>query len=114
TCALPIFAQPEHGLRGGAGEGLLVDGLLIQAREHADRFGEGVPAHPREVRIRTQGEHLVPEHAAAAGELLEQAGLASAGLAHDTRCLDDGGDGAARLDRKSTRLNSSHVKISYA
>src|SRR5690606_34329730 len=33
-----------------------------------------------------------------AGELLEQAGLASAGLAHDTRCLDDGGDGAARLE----------------
>src|SRR5690606_41681486 len=32
--------------------------------------------------------------------------------AHDALELD--GDGAATVDRKSTRLNSSHVKISYA
>src|SRR5690606_41218530 len=30
-------------------------------------------------------------------------------LAYGVRCL-----GGARIDRKSTRLNSSHVKISYA
>src|SRR5436309_9519951 len=28
--------------------------------------------------------------------------------------LDAFGDGGAQIDRKSTRLNSSHVKISYA
>src|SRR5690349_22911450 len=39
---------------------------------------------------------------------------ATAPTGKGTRCPGNGGARAARSDRKSTRLNSSHVEISYA
>src|SRR5690606_41939873 len=43
-------------------------------------------------------------------------GVDGLGAAHDLdgAVVELGGDAALGLDRKSTRLNSSHVKISYA
>src|SRR5690606_31792128 len=52
------------------------------------------------------------------GKLLAQTGLVTLdpGFVNTAACTSDITyiDGAAGIDRKSTRLNSSHVKISYA
>src|SRR5215475_14919661 len=45
--------------------------------------------------------------------LFRSAGLGALTITPDTRLLDVG-CGSGLADRKSTRLNSSHVKISYA
>src|SRR5690606_41870723 len=64
--------------------------------------------HHEQEREQVQPEQQQPQrHVAARGELVKEA--ADAGGRHVER-----GQPALDGDRKSTRLNSSHVKISYA
>src|SRR5690606_39755180 len=105
-------------------EAALVPGLL---RAHLRAVGDLVGLLPRDavprcellcrlshreaaLRVGERGPQRVLEHAAG----LAQPQLAPACAAHDVRRLAHGLRAAGQEDRKSTRLNSSHVKISYA
>src|SRR5690606_41864028 len=86
--ALPIYLERED-----RGLGLLV-GLPPRGYPAPDR-----PLHPLFRRRRLVRHRLLP--AAGAGAHLRPPAV-------------QGNDRHQRIDRKSTRLNSSHVKISYA
>src|SRR5690606_39730510 len=81
---------------------------LHDALPISDRFAVG------EVRVHHLGKQRVgPEHAQQV-VLEAQIELAEAGVALTARAAAQLVVDTPALDRKSTRLNSSHVKISYA
>src|SRR5690606_41320512 len=87
--ALPIFRHlAEDALAGGR-----------QRDDRPERLGDGVQKVDLLVTV---GEFFGGE--AGLGLVVEELG----------ECLEQESDFAGRQDRKSTRLNSSHVKISYA
>src|SRR5690606_41575686 len=93
-CSFPILRSPRSSLFPYT--------TLFRSRAH-DRHARSVPEHGVPVPA-----VAVPGVACAAGD---RAGAVVAGHVHAD------GAGAVLLqqeDRKSTRLNSSHVKISYA
>src|SRR5690606_42031695 len=86
--ALPIFrlGRAHHGLDGGV----------------VDLAREGHDAAERRAGVAVEGSLV------GVGQGVGDGGAARVGM------LDDGHRRLAGGDRKSTRLNSSHVKISYA
>src|SRR5207302_6133242 len=101
--------QAEHG--GAREHGRDVD---VHGVEHQDerREDDGVPEEPLD-----DGRDPAGRLRGAPGRRVAKEGMRNAerrpGRARDDREPDQRLD-AAREDRKSTRLNSSHVKISYA
>src|SRR5690606_29948666 len=105
-------AGPDLDLQGRAclvghraGENTLLDEVLPAEVEDVAAAHIGVARACRQRVGAAVDEGPIDE---GAGELLEGPGLAGA------RSVADRDRGAAHTDRKSTRLNSSHVKISYA
>src|SRR5690606_40196943 len=81
--------------------------------EVADTWQVEQPA----LRVRLAQALIKGDRGELAVELATEAGVDSVLPWRAARCVakwDDGPRGAKALDRKSTRLNSSHVKISYA
>src|SRR5690606_40528830 len=95
---------------------LVVVGTLGDAVEDDLGIAELVPveAHPQDAVVLGGGE--IDEHEAVVGELGRDGDAEQSPLgACDGRPFDVVCTGAVQArDRKSTRLNSSHVKISYA
>src|SRR5690606_41134009 len=117
------FGQPCANCRAGLpnrclrfAEGALAPGLLLgSCRDTGGSWGEVFVAHRSQVIP-------VPDHVSDENAVLaEPFGCALhavdvAGPPHGRTVLVIGGGviGLCTIDRKSTRLNSSHVKISYA
>src|SRR5690606_40314945 len=93
---------------------------------HTGQYVQRVAAEGAQIAARAQQQRTV--HAAAADGLHRRGGVAVGGAQHDFIGMGDpvdalnqlagtrrrGRRGVEAQDRKSTRLNSSHVKISYA
>src|SRR5690606_42090850 len=97
------------------------DGLPLAPPELAQRHhqvGDAAQGADSGVRHGAWAHHSEGAHVQAHGALLEPADLLLLGLADDgARHFVGpavGDEGLDAEDRKSTRLNSSHVKISYA
>src|SRR5690606_41632072 len=92
---------------------------LFPTRRSSD-LGTGTP--PRRVGLVQEGGYARPAIIGGAGEgveagrVAERLGKAHAGYVGQESLGEGDGAGARPVgeDRKSTRLNSSHVKISYA
>src|SRR5699024_12224689 len=95
---------------------LFLVGLLVAQRPQV-AGGQGDQTGSDDVDRDSPAGHAQPELDDAHHALEEDAGAhPGGGLPHAWRGHygDEGGDQADRQDRKSTRLNSSHVSISYA
>src|SRR5690606_15590196 len=112
----PLPARPSHSSRGAGVGGVRpgtfrFPGAAARNPSAADRRGRG-GGHPLRLREGGKGgQHPrrapAPRHRPRGGEAARDGG------AHLRRQFR-GGPGHRGADRKSTRLNSSHVKISYA
>src|SRR5690606_41464885 len=80
----------------------------LDCREHG-REAHGVLRPAAEVERPALQPADVGSHQQVGGD-----GIADMQHVADLRAVAEDGDGLALEDRKSTRLNSSHVKISYA
>src|SRR5256885_11072141 len=98
TCALPIWGQPRQRM---------VDGVELTLD-----LGHVVGARCALQALLQQGQDFTVGAAALAGILVEDDVVE--GLAQDLGLLGDVLVAAVARDRKSTRLNSSHLVISYA
>src|SRR5690606_41567948 len=103
---LDVVTQPQFGDQIHYGR-IIGEPVVVEAVELLSAHGEGGSQAPR-FAVGLEYRHAQP----AAGKLIRrrQAGEAAP---HDGD-VDGVGSGCGVLDRKSTRLNSSHVKISYA
>src|SRR5690349_8380036 len=111
-------------LLGQLGASVMVTGTTDRVDARADELrSEGIAAqsHTADLMDPDAARHLVEATVAAFGKLdilVNNAGLASVNIPERPNPVmvmtDDEWSLALRRDRKSTRLNSSHVEISYA
>src|SRR5690625_4248958 len=122
----PVAGDDRCGLVHSAGELLQSGGQLIGAGLQPRVLGGAVPLLPGGQLLRTveetglglgavhpglQGDHALSEVLVAGGQLVQPGGQL---IAAGGRAVGSAGELIETVDRKSTRLNSSHVAISYA
>src|SRR5690606_40611553 len=110
-------ARPARGVARAPGADLPLGPVPVQLAEDRGGLGGGVLGQVVAGDLAAVGLVDDPDEGVAdlAEVLLAAVGVVDRHREHDL--VDLGGDGGEvhpDLDRKSTRLNSSHVKISYA
>src|SRR5690606_40426303 len=105
TCALPIWCEFEGGRRGLTPLDPRREGLGLDAEGSVLRHDARTGQPGAQLAVVPDGQH-----ASTLGAWRGRAEVDGSVVLRD----DLGADAPPGQDRKSTRLNSSHVKISYA